>query len=29
VTVRGGEYFYLPGIAAMTWLTTLTKPERP
>jgi len=22
VTVRGGEYFYLPGIAAMTWLTT-------
>lgn len=29
VTVRGGEYFYLPGIAAMTWLTTLTNPERP
>ena len=29
VTVRGGEYFYLPGIAAMTWPTTLTKPERP
>ena len=26
VTVRGGEYFYLPGIAAMTWLTTLTRP---
>ena len=29
VTVRGGEYFYLPSIAAMNWLTTLTKPERP
>jgi Dyp-type peroxidase family len=29
VTVRGGEYFYLPGIAAMTWLTELTTPQRP
>ncbi|GAA1291517.1 peroxidase [Pseudonocardia aurantiaca] len=28
VTVRGGEYFYLPGIAALTWLTTLPATER-
>ena len=27
VTVRGGEYFYLPGIAAITWLTTLTSRD--
>jgi len=29
VTVRGGEYFYLPGIAALTWLTTLPHVGSP
>ncbi|MFE0042998.1 Dyp-type peroxidase [Streptomyces albireticuli] len=26
VTMRGGEYFFLPGLAALEWLTTLPDP---